>query len=181
MKMEKLSEDDESGITNDESYTEPEISESDNLNIPDDYLDKEELSSETINTKECIYYYNAGLGNNGEDLSCGEKSKDELRKTKWITWADFPHPIVLEFNFRQLASLTSSGKMDKVMDDMITHFMSGTGEDYSNYDLTNAVSEHIVTQAYMSDFANAFYELLQEFNGDVNNDEFIEALKDAET
>lgn len=86
-------------------------------------------------------------------------------------------------SLRNLGNLSSCSNkdMNKVANQLIDHFLSGTGNDFSSVEFTKAVGEHKQTQRYMDDFTKTFKEALSEYNGNVseivNSKSFNDTLK----
>ncbi|MBO4949542.1 MAG: hypothetical protein J6E38_00830 [Clostridia bacterium] len=86
-------------------------------------------------------------------------------------------------SLRNLGNLSSCSNkdMNKVANQLIDHFLSGTGNDFSSVEFTKAVGEHKQTQRYMDDFTKTFKEALSSYNGNVseivNSKSFNDTLK----
>ena len=83
--------------------------------------------------------------------------------------------------WKRLVKLLTNEKMQPILMDMIEHFCTGKGSDYSNAQLTNAVKYHTVTQDYMKDFSDVFKTYMSKYNGDytafAQSDNFRDDLK----
>ena len=137
------------------------------------------------NNKTTVYYGDYWDGVSPKDMTFANQTKEDIVKMPWITQAEFAgndnyHMLM----FKNLASMTSSGKMQQVLDEMIEHFADGTGTPYSNSILTEEVQKHKSTQQYMKDFSKVFCEFIEKHNGDIspslNSEEFKEALRKEE-
>lgn len=73
--------------------------------------------------------------------------------------------------FRSLGNVSSftNKDMNKVANQLIDHFLSGTGNDFSSDEFTKAVGKHKETQRYMDDFTKTFKEELSKYNGSVSD------------
>ena len=145
--------------------------------------------SESTNCGNVVYQ---GRIDEERDLDSGDKSKADLIAMNFRFWRDFHSvPSVtkrgLIRTWKTMAKMLSRDwfskyNMQTVVLDMIDHFLDGTGTDYTNDELTRAVSEHPVTQQFMSDFTQQFEVLLKKYNGDyskfANSDEFRLLLSD---
>ena len=85
--------------------------------------------------------------------------------------------------FRSLGNASSfkNKDMNKVANQLVDHFLSGTGNDFSSDEFTKAIGEHKETQRYMEDFTKTFKEELSNYNGSIteimNSGKFKEALR----
>lgn len=75
--------------------------------------------------------------------------------------------------------LFSSGDMQSVAMDMVAHFLLGSGNDYSNSNLTKAVLAYADTQRYISDTLGLFDLLLKQNNGNLLALMYTENNRDA--
>lgn len=100
-------------------------------------------------TADTEYHY--ADGTLAKDMLCGDLSENELRELEWLNWMDFVGytPKLHRFDWESMCKSFSIGDLQTVVLDMIDHFMGGSGAEYSNNLLTNAVLEHDNTQTYI--------------------------------
>ncbi len=77
-----------------------------------------------------------------------------------------------------LAQNTSMGDLQNVAFDMVDHFLVGSGEDYSNTALTDAIKEHDNTQLYVSAVKEQLIDCLSAYNGDIKSLEYTESARE---
>lgn len=109
-------------------------------------------------------------GNLPEDLQYGKLSESTLKSFEWLNWSDFigcsSERCRFEWEF-MATTLFSTGEMENVILDMIDHFMSGSGSNYSNSILTKNIYAHSDTQRYISDVKKQMLNLIDTYNGDI--------------
>lgn len=77
-----------------------------------------------------------------EDLEYDDISENDLKAMDWINWSDFVFttPATFRSLWEDMATtLFSTEPLQTVVLDMIEHFMSGDGSNYSNSTLTEKV------------------------------------------
>lgn len=182
------------------AYTEGDSADKSNdavITVDDSKKDTETYTNNSRKNSDSVYFYDTQIikpkyqkvyhgdiwsGEKQTDLDCKMLSEDELRAMKWINRSDFTNSESDHIaNWRWLANSTSVGEMQDVVNDMITHFLDGTGTDYTNKTLTRIVGEHKITKAYMQDFTKVFKEFLEINNGNVkefaNSKDFKDSLR----
>ena len=105
-----------------------------------------------------------------EDLEYDDISENDLKAMDWINWSDFVFTTPAKFRslWEDMATtLFSTEPLQTVVLDMIEHFMSGDGSNYSNSTLTEKVLEHESTQNYITAVKNCIAQLLCQYNGDI--------------
>lgn len=131
-----------------------------------------------------------GDGTLAEDLEYNDISVSDLKAMDWINWSDFVATDAESFRDSweyMCTSLFSTEPLQTVVLDMIDHFMSGTGTDYSNETLTEKVIAHSSTQTYIESIKNCINQLLNLYNGDImqlyyivsnrNNNPLVQLMK----
>ena len=111
-----------------------------------------------------------GDGTFAEDLKYNDISVSDLKAMDWINWSDFVATDATVFRNsweHMCTSLFSTEPLQTVILDMIDHFMSGSGNDYSHATLTEKVIEHTSTQNYIEKVKNCINQLLNLYNGDI--------------
>lgn len=112
-----------------------------------------------------------------EDLEYGEKTINQLLSTGYIGYSD----LYTQYDTVQLSvsnrmyiienfcnsNVVNEPALLEVLLDMFDHFLDGTGTDYSNVALTNAVVEHQNTTKYVNAIINLINDYLSENNGDI--------------
>lgn len=112
-----------------------------------------------------------------EDLEYGEKTINQLLSTGYIGYSD----LYTQYDTVQLSvsnrmyiienfcnsNIADEPALLEVVLDMFDHFLDGTGSDYSNVALTNAVVEHQNTTKYVNAIINLINDYLSENNGDI--------------
>lgn len=112
-----------------------------------------------------------------EDLQCGQKTINQLLSTGYIEYSDLYtqyNTVQLSVNDRmQIIEAfcnsnvgNTSGLLD-VLEDMFAHFLDGTGTDFSDVTLTNAVVEHQNTTKYVNAIIELINDYLLENDGDI--------------
>ena len=89
---------------------------------------------------------------------------------KWISWADFTAANTVKvrrINFESLCKTTSTEPLQTVALNMVERFMSGTGSNYSNSELTKAAKNHEATTAYVDAVKKQIANLLSTYKGDI--------------
>lgn len=127
-----------------------------------------------------IYHYDAN-GNFAEDLRYNDKTVDELRALHWLNWNNVENATVtdLQDSWEDMAvGLFADRNFEGVILDMIDHFMTGNGSDYSNSALTAAIASHESTTAYVNTSKTYFKELVTTYGGDITQLEFHAATRD---
>ncbi|MBO5097052.1 MAG: DUF3289 family protein [Agathobacter sp.] len=115
-------------------------------------------------------YYTTSTGELAEDLIYSDMTMEELRQLDWVNWSDFVGytPALHRANWENMCtSLFSMGKLEGVVKEMINHFMDGTGADYRNNDLTEAVVEHASTVAYTDSVKERLAGVLNNNGGNI--------------
>ena len=163
-------------VANDLRVTNPNPQKTKPVSVQDETDTTIPLSESTV------YYGHIDIGEKNGDLNQGDLTKEQLRELDGISLIDFANTEKTHIaNWKFLAQLTSKGKMQDVVMEMIDHFLDGSGTDYTNEHLTKVVSEHKNTQAYMNDFSEVFKQFLQDNNGDysafANSGDFKDALE----
>lgn len=112
--------------------------------------------------------YNDENGIQAEDLNCGDKSLSELKSIKGVNYKD-DETANSEINtWRNMCTTTfSKDPLETVINDMINHFISGTGTSYSNKVLTQKAIEHDSTQKYIKSVKSEINEALKESDGNI--------------
>lgn len=131
-----------------------------------------------------------GDGTLAEDLEYNDISVSDLKAMDWINWSDFVATDAESFRDSweyMCTSLFSTEPLQTVVLDMIDHFMSGTGTDYSNETLTEKVIAHSSTQTYIESVKNCINQLTNLYNGDImqlyyiasnrNNNPLVQLMK----
>ena len=131
-----------------------------------------------------------GDGTLAEDLEYNDISVSDLKAMDWINWSDFVATDAESFRDSweyMCTSLFSTEPLQTVVLDMIDHFMSGTGTDYSNETLTEKVIAHSSTQTYIESVKNCINQLINLYNGDImqlyyivsnrNNNPLVQLMK----
>ncbi len=111
-----------------------------------------------------------GNGKLPEDLDDNDISVEDLKAMDWINWSDFvlTDPATFRDSWENMSTLLfSTEPLQTVVLDMIDHFMSGSGIDYSNDTLTEKVLEHESTQNYIASVKKCISQLLNQYNGDI--------------
>jgi hypothetical protein len=109
--------------------------------------------------------------NEAEDLQNFDKTESELTAMNYITEQDFIDKDADIYRYAwefMCTTLFATEPLETVVLDMIDHFMTGTGYDYSNSTLTQKVYEHASTQTYIDDVKEEIDELLDEYNGNIS-------------
>ncbi|MCM1399316.1 MAG: DUF3289 family protein [Clostridium sp.] len=114
-----------------------------------------------------------------EDYKYADKSIDEIRAMKFISWMDFlgQEKDVYANNFKSLLSLCSTGDMSDVAYDMANHFLDGTGTDYSNSVLSKTISENEKTDAYVNAVSKIVDEHIKTNQGDISGLAYIDGTE----
>lgn len=107
-------------------------------------------------------------GSYPEDLTYGDMTKDQLRALQNVNWTNFLFDANdLRGQWEQEARLFSTQPLQQVALDMISHFMEGTGTQYSNSTLSASVVAHERTQLYVAGIEDCIRDLLVEYDGDI--------------
>ncbi len=103
-----------------------------------------------------------------EDLTCGDLTKDALLNKSSISESDIiENATALKNEWTDLCyTMTESGLRDVALG-MINHFMNGSGDNYENETLTNAVLSHSNTQNYKTAVESLTKELITEYSGNI--------------
>lgn len=102
------------------------------------------------------------------DIKSGDISIEELNKKRYLSAKYISKDEQYHINqWKQLCNLLSIGEMKTVLNDMIAHFLDGSGSDYSNDLLTKNVRNHKTTQSFMEDFSNVFNQFMVQYNGNI--------------
>lgn len=103
-----------------------------------------------------------------EDLTYGDLTKDALLNKSSISESDIiENATALKNEWTNLCyTMTESGLRDVALD-MINHFMNGSGYNYENETLTNAVLSHSNTQNYKTAVESLTKELITEHSGNI--------------
>ncbi|MCM1083311.1 MAG: VWA domain-containing protein [Clostridium sp.] len=115
-----------------------------------------------------------------EDYQYADKSIDEMRTMKYISWGDFLGVEIEDYvnSWKSLVRLTSKGDMDPVAIDMVNHFMDGTGTDYSNNILTQNIEKHKNTVVYENQITQIVNSYIETNNGDISGLSYHEDKRD---
>ncbi len=128
-----------------------------------------DVSGLLIYQTPATYYYDED-GNYGEDMMCGDKTKEDLCEWGQVTERDCLETTAAEHreNWENMCTRNfATGEMENVILDMISHFMSGSGTSYSNDVLTQRIVEHDSTQKYVSTVKSKFSTLLNTYAGNI--------------
>ncbi|HBL83821.1 MAG: hypothetical protein A2Y17_08225 [Clostridiales bacterium GWF2_38_85] len=138
--------------------------------------DQSKSNTCNINVKNLLIYQTAKTllnDDNGllaEDLNYNDKTQAQLCDIDHISLSDFYGATVssLRTSWESMCtSLFATQPLEDVILDMIDHFMSGSGTNYSNTTLTEAVENHASTQTYVDGVVNEVNSLINEYNGDI--------------
>lgn len=126
-------------------------------------------------------YYNEADGSFADDMLYADMTESELCKLSWISESDFADCTVddyQEYWENMCTDMFSTGDLEEVVLDMIDHFMNGSGAEYSNELLTNAVIEHSSTIEYTEAIEEHFNTLMTTYSGDVVQLEYVSENRD---
>lgn len=115
-------------------------------------------------------YTNDKNNNLANDLKYNDLTVDELRAMDWISWADFALASTRDLINAwesMCVLLFSTPPLQAVIQDMIAHFLSGSGTEYSNGTLSQKVHEHESTQTYFNNVKECIRAILSQHNGDI--------------
>ena len=120
-------------------------------------------------------------GELAEDLTFNDISVVDLQGMDWINWLDFEGstPQSMRSSWEGMCtSLFSTAPLESVILDMIDHFMTGSGDNYSNDILTEKVSEHASTVEYIDAVKERISYLLSVYNGDITKLKYDACTRD---
>jgi uncharacterized protein (TIGR03034 family) len=124
-------------------------------------------------------------GNQANDMKTNDFTKDEILAINSMFRFQFynsDNSEILFSEFKLMATeLFARGEMDDVVLDMINHFKTGEGADYSNDILTKHVSEHKTTKAYIKLVESALIKELVKNNGNLSALKYNENTKETNT
>jgi uncharacterized protein (TIGR03034 family) len=114
-------------------------------------------------------------GTPARDILHGDYTKQQIldlgtmfELDDWGRDLDTVSAATLFADFRRMATeLFSTGKLEDNIQSMINHFEGNTGGDYSNADLTQAVSGHDSTKNFEQNIRDELRTLINRHNGDV--------------
>lgn len=113
-----------------------------------------------------------------EDLTYGQKSTDTLiTNGTLISMSDLLEngvPISLSQRVTIIKNFFNSQisydpTFTTILSQMVDHFVGGSGDDYSNTDLTNAVKNHPNTQNYVNSVVDIVKDQISNANGNIEN------------
>ena len=105
-----------------------------------------------------------------EDLQYNDISEDDLKAMDWINWADFVGTTPEDFYNTWMficTAIFAEPPLEMVIIDMINHFMSGEGSNYSNPILTQKVAEHDSTINYVNSIKSCIDSLMCQYDKDI--------------
>lgn len=166
-------------------YSDPLLKDTDS----DGKIDSEDEKPWTYDTvKNLLIYQSArpkGLNADGtvaNDMKYGQTNRTDILAINDLfryqldeADSDYLGSGTLFREFEDMStSLFSTGEMESVILNMISHFEDGTGSDYSNVTLTKAASEHQSTQKYVNDIKGEVIRRLTNNGGNIYDLEFTE-------
>lgn len=90
-------------------------------------------------------------GKGSEDWQYQDKTPDDLKNMKYISASDVnKSEAELEASMKTIVKIGTASNLQSVGEDMVSHFVNGTGNDYENEELNDAVRNHEQTCAYIS-------------------------------
>ena len=112
-----------------------------------------------------------------EDLQYGQKTMSQLLQTNYVQISDLYSTyntvqftvserlqIIKSFCYQQIDNDIT---FKNIIDEMFGHFLDGTGTEYSNDNLTNAVVAHNETIKYVNSIVDLLTDYLSQNNGDI--------------
>ena len=112
-----------------------------------------------------------------EDLQYGQKSITTMTSNgSLISYADFYENGSLISLSKRITTIRNffysqinyDSTFENILDEMLDHFVQGSGADYSNSDLTDAVKSHQNTTNYVNGVISLIKNYISDNNGDIS-------------